>query len=235
LRNPTGLRRRLGPASEALWKLGLELVRKFFERRRLFVLNPIVEEFPSLCNQPNERYGRSIFLKNVTTSRLFVAEGDNGVNLRSAPRGYNAGDKRDSEQGRSCGHVDSWSRWLDPVKQRFEQAAEYKRQARAGCEAQQTKAKTAGDDHTPDVFRTRAKRHAHANFARALRHGVRQHAVNSNARQDQRQPGKNPEKNHRTFAVRYIAFDDVVHASDTGEGLLRVYRPHGAANRISGI
>src|SRR6516225_2857230 len=185
--------------------------------------------------RPNSVEAQLVQSGNLMMAILFVAEGDNGVNLRSARSGYNAGEERDSEQRRSCGHVDSWSRWLNAVEQRFEQAAEDKRQARAGCEAQQTKAKTAGDDHTPNVFRTRAKRHAHANFARALRHGVRQHAVNSDARQDQRQPGKNPEKNHRTFAVRDIAFDDVVHAANTGKRLLRVHRPHGAANCISSL
>src|SRR6266404_5754205 len=108
------------------------------------------------------------------------------------------------------------------------------READACSEAQQPEAQAARDDHTRDVERPRAQRHAHTNFAGALGDGVSEHAVNADTGEHQRQSRENPKKDHGALAIRNIVLDDGVHTASARERLLGIHGPNSTTHGIRG-
>ena len=72
----------------------------------------------------------------------------------------------------------------------------------------------------------RSQRHPHANLARALRHQVREHAIDADACQDQRQRGQSAKQGRLYPPLRDFLVEQIVERHHVGYRLVLVDRPH---------
>lgn len=70
-----------------------------------------------------------------------------------------------------------------------------------------------------------ADRHSHADLPGPLRNHVRQYAVYSERRKQQRQSSESPQKLQDLRAIGEFIIDDRAHGADIGNGLTAVNRP----------
>ena len=118
---------------------------------------------------------------------LFVPQRHQRIDFRCAPRGDVTGDESDDRQQqrneRECQRIGCAY---------FEQQTLHgpRQRVRAGHSednAEENQRHSLFDHHAQHVTRLRSKSHVDANLTRALRHGEREHAVQTNRREQQRQ------------------------------------------------
>ena len=78
------------------------------------------------------------------------------------------------------------------------------------------------DDEAQDAGRRCAERQANANLTHALADGVGEHAVDADAREDEREHCERGEQLHRHRALPQRLIDDALHRLDVEHGLFRI-------------
>src|SRR6266404_1217238 len=158
------------------------------ERYRFFSQSTRRTEAVSVSGRKSRQRSRHL------RSGLFVAQGDDGVDLGGATRGDVTGEHGGQRENQR--HAAEGKRVVgaDAVEQAAENAHRGKSDEQAKNQARGGEAHSLADHEAEHAARLRAHGHANTDFARLLVNGIGQDAVDADYREDQRESTENGEQ-----------------------------------------
>src|SRR6267143_3523417 len=167
---------------------------------------------------------------------LIHTQRDERINACGAPRGKVASHERDAHQQQRDARIGEGIAGAHAVQQARRQASNRQRHQYPHNRAN-TRQEHALFEHQPHhLTRLRAQRHAQSDFTRSLRHRIRQHAINSNRREDQREGTKQAEQRRTHARGPQPLPQNLLHGLAIGERQIFVQllhlRAHGAEQRF---
>src|SRR6266705_5385829 len=118
---------------------------------------------------------------------LFHAQRDERIDARGAACGKVASQQGHPHQQKRNARIGERIGSADAVEQAGREASDRQRHQDAHGRAYERQEHALLEHERQHLARLSAQRHAQADFTGSLRHGIRQHAVNSNRREDERE------------------------------------------------
>src|SRR5437879_3951658 len=167
---------------------------------------------------------------------LLHAQGNERIDACGAARGKVASEQRDGHQQQRDAHIRERISGAYAVEQFTRQAGDGQSHDDAHARANYGQEHALFEHQPQHLARLRAQRHAQTDFTGALRHGIGQHAVDSNRSQDKRERAKEAEQCGAHARGPQSLSQDLLHGLRVGEREVFVnlldLRTHGADQRF---
>jgi len=125
-----------------------------------------------------------------------ASESLNGIDARGPSRWQIAGENRHCNEQKDHACIGSCIPGRGAEEERFNQPRRHSGRNGAGCDPGQRQAERIAEDIALHAPGTRSQSHSHTDLPAPLRHGVGDHAVNSQGRQQHAQPRECSHQQH---------------------------------------
>src|SRR2546430_10364631 len=168
----------------------------------------------------------------VHRTRLLGAEGLDGIDGGGAARGQIAGEERGGDEAERSGAVGDWIHGAHLEEQGRHQTHSDDGDYEPASYADAGQREAVANEHAGERLVLRAESHANADFAGALRDGVRDNAVDADDAEQQSHAAGNAKHDEREGGSRHGALVEKVQCVNVGERKIRIQGPDPLANFV---